>query len=220
VRVSTGAAGWSALAAGCAAAALAPGWVGARVERAASFRRRRRDEIAAADALPAVARRLAVEVGAGRTLVRALRAAAADAPAPLGAALAETAARLAAGGSAWTVLGHALPENGGCRLLAASLELQGRAGGDLPRLLRSLASALDDRAQVEAELRALTAQARFSAIVVPLLPFGALGLLAAIEPRGVELLLTTPAGLAVVVVAALLDVTGALAIRRLLASHV
>jgi tight adherence protein B len=219
--VITGAAGWCApLAAIAAAAALAPGWVGARLQRAASFRRRRRDDIAAADALPAVARRLAAEMGAGRTLVRGLRAAAADAPPPLGVALAETAARLSAGGSAWSVLARALPGNGGCRLLAASLELQGRAGGDLPRLLRSLASALDDRAQVEAELRALTAQARFSAIVVPLLPFGALALLAVIEPRGVELLLTTPFGLMIVGVAALLDVTGALAIRRLLVSHV
>jgi tight adherence protein B len=209
-----------ALAAVLAGAALAPRFLGVRLDRATSFRRRRRDDVAAADALPAVARRLAAEVGAGRTLIAALRAAAVDAPSPLAAALAETAARLAAGGPAWSVLGQALPGNGGCRLLAASLELQGRAGGDLPRLLRSLASALDDRAQVEAELRALTAQARFSAVVVPLLPFAALGLLAAAEPRGVELLLTTPVGLAIVGVAALLDVTGALAIRRLLVSRV
>jgi tight adherence protein B len=220
--VSIGAHDWCLpLAALLATVALVPRWVGPRLERAASFRRRRRDHLAAADALPALARRLAAEVGAGRTLVRALRAAAVDAPVPLGGALAETASRLASGGgSAWSVLARALPGNGGCRLLAASLELQGRAGGDLPRLLRSLASALDDRAQVEAELRALTAQARFSAIAVPLLPVGALGLLAAVEPRGVELLLTTPIGLAVVAVAALLDVTGALAIRRLLVSHV
>jgi tight adherence protein B len=218
--VSASATGWcTALAALLATAALAPRWFEVRVERASSFRRRRAERVTAAAALPAVARRLAAEVGAGRTLVRALRAAAVDAPPPLAAALAETGARLAAGGEAWGFLAQALPDNGGCRLLAASLELQGRAGGDLPRLLRSLASALDDRAQVEAELRALTAQARFSAIVVPLLPFGALGLLALAEPRGVELLLTTPIGLAVVGVAALLDVIGALAIRRLLVSH-
>ena len=210
----------SLLAALLAACALAPSWVGARIAAAASFRRRRRDELAAVDALPAIARRLAAEVGAGRTLVRALRAAALDAPPPLGDALAETGARLAAGGIAWPVLAQAVPGNGGCGLLAASLELQGRAGGDLPRLLRSLASALDDRAQVEAELRALTAQARFSAVVVPLLPFGALGLLALAEPRGVVLLCTTPIGWLVLGVAALLDVAGALVIRRLLVAHV
>jgi tight adherence protein B len=179
-------------------------------------RRRRRDELVAAAALPAVARRLAAEVGAGRTLVRALRAASADAPAPLGAALAETGARLASGGRAWPVLEHAIPRHGGCRLLAASLELQARAGGDLPRLLRALATALDDRAQVEAELRALTAQARFSAVVVPLLPVGALALLAFAEPRGVRLLFTTSAGLGVIAFAAVLDVVGTLLIRRLL----
>jgi tight adherence protein B len=209
-----------ALAALLAAVALEPAGIEDRVAGLASFRRRRREDLAAADALPAIARRLAAEVGAGRTLVRALRAAALDAPPPLGAALAETGARLAAGGQAWTVLAHALRGNGGCRLLAASLELQGRAGGDLPRLLRSLASALDDRAQVEAELRALTAQARFSAVVVPLLPIAALALLALAEPRGVTLLLTTPIGWLVVGFAAALDLSGAIVVRRLLVSHV
>jgi tight adherence protein B len=219
--VSALAASWCLpLAALLACAALAPRWIGERIARARSFRQRRDEQLAAVQSLPGLARRLAAEVGAGRTLVRALRTAAVDAPPPLAAALAATSARLAAGGQAWEILGRALPGNGGCRLLAASLELQGRAGGDLPRLLRSLASALDDRAQVEAELRALTAQARFSAIAVPLLPLGALGLLWLAEPRGVTLLLTTPIGLAVVGVAAVLDLTGALAIRRLLVSHV
>ncbi len=204
------------LAAVLALASLAPVRLGTRVRALASLRRRRRDELLAAAALPGVARRLAAEVGAGRTLVRALRAASLDAPPPLGPALAETGTRLASGGHAWPVLAQAIPGHGGCRLLAASLELQGRAGGDLPRLLRALASALDDRAQVEADLRALTAQARFSAVVVPLLPVGALALLALAEPRGVHLLLTTPAGLAVVAVAATLDLVGTLLIRRLL----
>jgi len=208
------------LAALLAACSLAPARLVDRVGRLGSFRRRRREELGAIDALPAVTRRLAAEVGAGRTLIRALRAAALDAPPPLAGALAETGARLAAGAPAWTVLAHAVPGDGGCRLLAASLELQSRAGGDLPRLLRSLASALEDRAQVEAELRALTAQARFSAIVVPLLPLGALGLLALAEPRGVTLLLTTPIGWLVVGVAALLDISGAVAIRRLLVTPV
>lgn len=203
-----------------AAVALTPRRLASPIEDALSFRRRRRERLAAVEALPDLARRLAAEVGAGRTLVRALQAAALDAPPPLGAALAETGARLASGSRAWAVLAEAVPGNGSCRLLAASLELQGRAGGDLPRLLRSLASALDDRAQVEAELRALTAQARFSAIVVPLLPFGALGLLAVVEPAGVVLLLTTPIGWLVVGSAALLDLAGTLAIRRLLVSHV
>jgi tight adherence protein B len=200
--------------------ALAPRRLERRARWIVGVRGRRRDDLAADAALPGVARRLAAEVGAGRTLVRALRAAAVDAPPPLDAALAETGARLASGGRAWAVLEHAFPGNGGCRLLAASLELQARAGGDLPRLLRTLASALDDRAQVEAELRALTAQARFSAVVVPLLPLGALGILSLAEPRGVRLLLTTPIGLAVVAIAAVLDIVGALLIRRLLVPRV
>jgi tight adherence protein B len=219
--VSTQVSTWCLVAAaGLSFVALAPGWLLVRAHWLLGMRTRRRDDAAAADALPGVARRLAAEVGAGRTLVRALRAAAVDAPPPLDSALAETSARLASGGHAWAALEHAVPGNGGCRLLAASLELQGRAGGDLPRLLRTLASALDDRAQVDAELRALTAQARFSAVVVPLLPLGALGILALAEPRGVRLLLTTDIGLLVIGIAAVLDVVGALLIRRLLVPRV
>jgi tight adherence protein B len=198
-----------------AAGSLAPVRLRRLAARQLGARARRRAEHAAAQALPDVARRLASEVGAGRTLPRALRAAATDAPPPLGGALGATAERLASGGRPWGVLETALPGHGGCRLLAASLELQGRAGGDLPRLLRALAGALEDRAQVEAELRALTAQARFSATVVPLLPLGALVLLALLEPRGVRLLLTTTGGLAVIAVAVVLDVIGLVAIRRL-----
>jgi tight adherence protein B len=56
--------------------------------------------------------------------------------------------------------------------LVAACLLQRRAGGDLARLLRECASAFQDQARLEDEVRAATAQARFTGVVVVLLPLG------------------------------------------------
>src|SRR5207244_261624 len=50
--------------------------------------------------------------------------------------------------------------------------IQRRAGGDLARLLRDSALALEDQARLEQEVRAATAQARFTGMLVVLLPLG------------------------------------------------
>ena len=55
---------------------------------------------------------------------------------------------------------------------------------------------------MNAEIRALTAQARLSARVVPLLPVVGLALAALLDAGAVRLLLTTAPGLAIVAVSA------------------
>ena len=57
--------------------------------------------------------------------------------------------------------------------IVAAVLLQREAGGDLARLLRTIAAAQEDAARVEADARSLTAQARFTAWLVTLLPAGA-----------------------------------------------
>ena len=66
--------------------------------------------------------------------------------------------------------------------MAAAL-LQRGAGGDLARLLRDVALALEDHARVEHDARAATAQARFTGLIVVLLPIGG-GLLAELASPG------------------------------------
>ena len=112
-----------------------------------------------------------------------------------------------------TALAAALGQR--ARFAAAAISLQLRAGGDLPALLRSLARRLDERRGVNAEIRALTAQARLSARVVPLLPVAGLALAALLDAGAVRLLLTTAPGLAIVAVGAVLDLVGLLAIRAI-----
>jgi tight adherence protein B len=162
--------------------------------------------------LPDALRRVAAELGAGRTADRAL-VAAASAGGAAGEAFALAGRRAASGEDIAAALATALGER--ARFAAAAVSLQLRAGGDLPALLRSLARRLDERRSVNAEIRALTAQARLSARVVPLLPVVGLALAALLDAGAVRLLLTTAPGLAIVAVAGVLDLAGLLAIRAI-----
>lgn len=181
------------------------GALAARVRAARSDRALERE-------LPDALRRVAAELGAGRTADRAL-AAAASVGSGAGEAFALAGRRAAAGEEIGSALAAALGER--ARFAAAAVSLQLRAGGDLPALLRSLALRLDERRGVNAEIRALTAQARFSARIVPLLPVVGLALAALLDAGAVRLLLTTAPGLAIVAVAAVLDLAGLLAIRAI-----
>jgi len=162
--------------------------------------------------LPDALRRVAAELGAGRTADRAL-VAAGTAGGATGEAFAFAGRRAAAGEDIATALAAALGQR--ARFAAAAISLQLRAGGDLPALLRSLARRLDERRGVNAEIRALTAQARLSARVVPLLPVAGLAVAALLDAGAVRLLLTTAPGLAIVAVGAALDLVGLLAIRAI-----
>ncbi|MDX6541769.1 MAG: hypothetical protein QOI71_3379 [Gaiellales bacterium] len=193
----------------CVASALgaerAPNAIAARIRAVRAERALERE-------LPDALRRVAAELGAGRTADRAL-AAAASVGGDAGEAFALAGRRAAAGEEIASALATALGVR--ARFAAAAVSLQLRAGGDLPALLRSLALRLDERRSVNAEIRALTAQARLSARVVPLLPVVGLALAALLDAGAVRLLLTTGPGLAIVAVAAALDLAGLLAIRAI-----
>jgi tight adherence protein B len=162
--------------------------------------------------LPDALRRVAAELGAGRTADRAL-VAAATVGGVAGEAFALAGRRSAAGDEIAAALAAALGQR--ARFAAAAISLQLRAGGDLPALLRSLARRLEERRSVNAEIRALTAQARLSARVVPLLPVVGLALAGLLDAGAVRLLLTTAPGLVIVAVATALDLMGLLVIRAI-----
>jgi tight adherence protein B len=198
---------------GIAMAVVAPFVVGRSV---AWSRRRARERLAAA--APAVARAIADALGAGAS-IRAALAGAHDA-APAGSArdeLRRLATRLALGeetGAALERLRRRAADPAWDVLVAAVL-LQREAGGDLAALLRSLAVALEDGARAFADARTLTAQARFTALLVALLPAGAavIGELAA--PGSLRGLLATPLCALLVGLSLALQAMAWVAIRRI-----
>ena len=155
-----------------AGAGLAAGgpWLVGRLLRA----RRERYRRAVDDGAAALALALADALGGGHSLRGALHEAARGVPGAAGRELRRVSGELRLGArtdDALEAMRRRVPSHRIDSLVAACL-LQRRAGGDLARLLRESAHAFEDQSRLEAEVRAATAQARFTGLLVVLLPLG------------------------------------------------
>ena len=155
--------------AGVLLATLGPTTV-SRALRAA--RERYRAEVDGDAAAIAVA--LADALGGGHSLRGAVGEAARGLHGAGGRELRRTAAELALGARTDDALEslRARARSHGVDTIVAAALLQRRSGGDLARLLRDCARALEDAARLRQEARAATAQARFTGLIVVLLPLG------------------------------------------------
>ena len=136
-------------------------------------------------ALAAELARAAAEAGQGASLVSALEAVGARRPLP------------------------------GIRLGVAALCLGAETGGAQARAVDGVAATVRERLAVAAELRALSSQARISALVIGVAPVGFGAFAAATDPRTSQFLLHTSAGLVLLVVGLVLDALGWLWMQRL-----
>jgi tight adherence protein B len=209
------AAGWLLVGpvAGVLLAAAAP-LLGTRLLRAA--RRRRSERLA--DGAPLVARALADALGGGHSVRGALAEVARDGPGgPAGSELRRLAVELALGAAAEDALEHWRVRAGHAAYdaIVAAILLQRDSGGDLARLLRGLATSLEEHVRAEADARALTAQARFTAIVVAALPLLAGSLAELAHPGYLVSLLTRPLCAILMATSAMLQLLAWTAVRRI-----
>jgi len=210
------AAGW--LTAGpLAGAALATGapWAARRV--VAARRRAWRAELAAG--APALARAMADGLAAGHAIRGALIAAA-QAGGPAGATgreLRDAVRALELGERTEAVLERlrARAADPGWDTLVAAILLQRDAGGDLAALLRDIAQTLEERARLEADARGATAQARFTAWLVVLMPAGAAALAELGSPGFLAGLAVAPLSGVLACVAIGLGLVAVVTIRRI-----
>jgi tight adherence protein B len=135
---------------------------------------RERYRAAAGAGAGALATALADALGGGHSVRGAIGAAAPALEGPAGAELRRVAAELELGArtdDALEAMRRRIRSHGIDTIVAALL-LQRASGGDLARLLRDCAHSLEEEARVEADARAATAQARFTGLIVVLLPLG------------------------------------------------
>jgi tight adherence protein B len=207
-------AGWLLVgpAAGLASAAAAPWGVG-RLLRARRARYRGLVDGGAGELAIALADALA----AGHSLRGALAESARSVGGATGRELRRTVAELTAGARTDAALADLRARTGSRRLgaVVAACLVQRGAGGDLARLLREQAQGFADQGQLEDEVRAATAQARFTGLVVVLLPLGGALLAELASPGFVGGLVGSPLTGWLVGLALVLQVVAAVAIRRL-----
>ncbi|HEX8051974.1 MAG TPA: type II secretion system F family protein [Thermoleophilaceae bacterium] len=135
---------------------------------------RERYRAAAGAGAAALAAALADALAGGHSVRGAIALAAPAIEGPAGAELRRVASELELGARTDDALEalRARVRSHGIDAIVAALLLQRASGGDLARLLRDCARSLDEEARVEADARAATAQARFTGVIVVLLPLG------------------------------------------------
>jgi len=179
---------------------------------------RRRREVVVVGALPDLLERVAGGLRAGSAPLVALAeaAAGADLPAALAADLARVVERVEEGGfeaalSAWAEE-RPHPAVGAA---AAALQVTATTGGPAAPALEGLAAGLRDRHDAVAEVAALSAQARLSAVVVGAAPLVSLLLSLLVDRRVAPTLIGTPSGRACLLIGLTLEALAALWMRRI-----
>lgn len=188
-------------------------WLVSRALRARRERYRRAVDGGAAQMAVAIADAL----GGGHSLRGALEEAAGSVDGAAGHELLRAGAELAAGATTEGALESMRARVCSPRVdaIVAACLLQHRAGGDLARLLRHSARSMEEQARLEAELRAATAQARFTGLLVALLPLGGALLAELASPGWFASLWRSFLTAWLVGIALILQLVAAVAMRRL-----
>lgn len=179
--------------------------------------RRRRYRAAVERALPDVAVAIADSLTAGRSLRASLSAATSSLDGPPAVELARLGGELELGAPTSEAIGAWRVRMRSTRVdaFSAALLSQRLAGGDLAGLLRRFAEGAALRDRVADDARTATSQARFTGLLVVAMPTGGALFAELIQPGFLAKVLGSPASAALLAVAAMLQLAGFVAIRRL-----
>jgi tight adherence protein B len=106
------------------------------------------------------------------------------------------------------------------RFFVTSVLVQRETGGNLAEIVEGLAMLIRKRFELQLKVKALSAEGRFSGIILLALPFIVTFLLYQINPEYIGLLFTDPLGRTLLMIGGSLMMTGAVIMKRLIAINV
>lgn len=101
------------------------------------------------------------------------------------------------------------------RIFVTAVLTQRETGGNLAEVLDKLAALIRERFNVRRQVRAVSAHGRITGTVLTLLPPVLAAILLLIAPDHVMVLVTDPIGIRLTIIGIILQITGAIAIRRI-----
>ncbi len=101
-------------------------------------------------------------------------------------------------------------------LMISAIEIARRTGGSLTEVFDKIASTIRERARIEGKIRSLTAMGRLQGIVVGAMPALLLVALSLMEPQMIKTFVTSLPGILTLFVVVLLELAGALVIRKII----
>lgn len=99
-------------------------------------------------------------------------------------------------------------------LAVSAVNIQRQTGGNLSEILTSIAGTIKERMRIKGEIASITAQGRMSGLIIGALPIGVACILLVAASDYMSTFFTTTAGKIMLVVAAIMEVIGFFAIRK------
>ena len=200
------------------ALAAVGGVVGAISEPVVRARAGRNRDRRLTEQLPDMMRALAAAIRSGRSIPQALDAAREESMAPLRVALDIANARLSVGTTLDEALGAFAAEAAieEATQVVETLKIGRAAGTNLPVILDVAVESLAERQRIARDRRAMSAQAKMSALVVGLMPLAFFAIVGSGARDQLRVLLGDPIGWALLAAGVILEAGGALWMRALL----
>lgn len=172
------------------------------------------------DQLPDFLESVSRVLSAGNSLEESLIASAQEAQDPLRGLFVSVGRQIRLGASVDAVLAemaeiHRLRD---LQVMAMAATINRRYGGSLRDIFRSLVQAIRSRDMAARELRALTAETRFSAVVLAVIPVGIMLYILARNPEYYSDMWADPGGRMMLFISALMQAAGVFVIWRMVAS--
>lgn len=155
---------------------------------------------------------------AGHSILRAVDAAATEADSPT----AEEMRRVVTETSLGKDLLHSLNdtsrrmENEDFAWTAQAIQINREVGGDLAEVLDHVNDTIRERSEIKGQIRALSAEGKFSAYILMALPFGIIAMLSLANPGYIGVLFSDPLGWVMIGVSVVMMTIGGLWLRKLI----
>lgn len=160
--------------------------------------------------LPGLLQVLASSLRAGLSFQQALESAAANDKGEVGVQIRQAIAEVQLGGELEEALFRVADrmKSLDLRWLVAALQIQREVGGSLSGILENVANTIRTRSDIRREIQVLSAEGRFSGYVLVVMPFAMMLILSFIRPGYMEFFFSSPAGIFLLVMFAVLMVIG------------
>jgi tight adherence protein B len=181
-------------------------------------RRARKRRIAISEQLPDALDLISRSLQAGHGIADAFRLCAEESPMPIARELGEVYEQHNLGRDfreCMTDLAARNPHNFDMKIFVSSVLLQRETGGNLIEILDNIAATVRARFVFQAKVKALTAEARMSAIILGMLPFVVSGAIVVLRPNYLGVLIDDALGRNMLIVVGSLYIAGAFMMRGL-----
>lgn len=160
---------------------------------------------------------LANSLRSGYSLLQSMETVSRELPAPMSVEFARVVREIGLGLTIEEALAHMLQRipSDDLDLVITAINIQHEVGGNLAEILDTISHTIRERVRIKGQIRAMTAQQRFSGYVISLLPFILGVIMFMINPNYIGRMFNEPCGIIMLIVGGLMIVAGYIIIRRI-----